>query len=287
MSSHTNAVHRRSMVRSFWRGLAACALILPTALFCSSAWAGTLEGTATYRERIALPPDALFEVELLDVSRADAPAVVLGRSKLDPAGQPPFRFEIVYDDDAVRLGRRYTVRANVKQRGRLLFTTDRVYPVLEGRNAPLSVLLVSVHGGPQPESMGEGIGVLPVESCGRSPAEIPLRGTYWKLVRLEGKPVAAAEKQREAHLVFAAEALRVAGSAGCNRVAGRFELEGDGLRFSQMATTMMSCPDGMDQEKRFFEALENGARYRIRDGHLELLDAAGAVIARFEAVALK
>lgn len=297
MSSHTSAVQLRGMLRSFWRGLAACALILSAALFCSSAWAGTLEGTATFRERIALPPDAVFEVELQDVSRADTPAVVLGRSKLDPAGQPPFHFEIVYDDDALRSGHRYTARASVKQQGRLLFTTDQIYPVLEGRNAPLSMLLVFVHGGPVQGSMGEGIGVLPGsnegelpragESCGSSLAESPLRGTYWKLVRLEGNPVAAAEKQREAHLVFAIDALRVAGSAGCNRVAGGFELEGDGLRFSQMATTMMSCPDGMDQERRFLEALERVEHYRIRGSRLELLDGTGAVIAGFDAVALK
>jgi hypothetical protein len=64
--------------------------------------AGTLEGTAAYRERIALPPDAVFEAVLQDISRADAPAKVLGRAIIDPAGQPPFRFEIAYDDAAVQ-----------------------------------------------------------------------------------------------------------------------------------------------------------------------------------------
>jgi uncharacterized lipoprotein YbaY len=94
--------------------------------------AGTLEGTAAYRERIALPPDAVFEAVLQDISRADAPAKVLGRAIIDPAGQPPFRFEIAYDDAAVQPGRRHTVRASVRHQGRLLFTTDRAYPVLGG-----------------------------------------------------------------------------------------------------------------------------------------------------------
>lgn len=39
--------------------------------------AGTLQGTASYRERIALPPDAVFEAELQDVSRADAAGITL------------------------------------------------------------------------------------------------------------------------------------------------------------------------------------------------------------------
>ncbi len=113
---------------------------------CTPAWAGTLEGTAAYRERIALPPDAVFEAELQDVSRADAPATVLGRAKIDPAGQPPFRFQIAYDGAAVQPGRRYVVRATVRHQGRLLFTTDRAYPVLAGgADAPLRLLLVATN----------------------------------------------------------------------------------------------------------------------------------------------
>jgi hypothetical protein len=40
----------------------------------------TLTGTATYRERLLLPKDAVFEATLEDVSRADAPSTVLGRA---------------------------------------------------------------------------------------------------------------------------------------------------------------------------------------------------------------
>ena len=65
-----------------------------------------------------------------------------GRAKIEPAGQPPFRFEIAYDDALVQPRRRYVVRATVSHRDRLLFTTDRVYPVLDGRATPLQLLLV-------------------------------------------------------------------------------------------------------------------------------------------------
>ena len=125
------------MIRSLGRALAAQALAACVWVAGAPVWAGTLEGTAAYRERIALPPDAVFEAVLEDVSRADAPATVLGRATIDPAGQPPFRFAIPYDDAAVQPGRRYAVRATVRHQGRLLFTTDRVYPVLGGGDAPL------------------------------------------------------------------------------------------------------------------------------------------------------
>jgi heat shock protein HslJ len=48
--------------------------------------------------------------------------------------------------------------------------------------------------------------------------------------------------------------MRVAGSGGCNRVMGSFEVDGDQLRFGRMGSTRMSCPDGMEQERRFLEA---------------------------------
>ena len=154
MSDNTITRQRRTLVRSYWRGPTALALVLLGWLVCSMAWAGTLQGTATYRERIALPDDAVLEAELQDISRADAPAAVLGRSRLDPAGRP---------------GRRYTVRATIKHQERLLFTTDRIYPVLDGRNAPLQILLVSVRGRTQPRAMADGIGVLPASYEGELP----------------------------------------------------------------------------------------------------------------------
>jgi heat shock protein HslJ len=104
---------------------------------------------------------------------------------------------------------------------------------------------------------------------------------------LSDTPVQAAEKQREPHLIFASDQMRVSGSGGCNRVTGRFELDGDKLRLRQMAGTMMTCPAGLEQEQRFLQSMENVEGYRIRGSHLETLDAAGAVIARFEAVALR
>jgi heat shock protein HslJ len=131
------------------------------------------------------------------------------------------------------------------------------------------------------------LNVWPRESCGTPMADSALRGTYWKLVRLGDDPVTAAANQREAHLIFANDTLRVAGSGGCNRVTGGFDIDGDRLCFSRMAATMMACPDGMEQERRFLGALEHVERYRIRGSHLELLDAEGAVSARFEAVALE
>jgi NAD(P)-dependent dehydrogenase (short-subunit alcohol dehydrogenase family)/uncharacterized lipoprotein YbaY len=100
-------------------------------------------GAAGYRERMALPPGAVFEATLEDVSRADAKAVVLGTARVENAGSIPIRFEIPYDAKAIVANHTYAVRGRILVDGRLAFTTDKVYPVLtRGAGDVVDLLLV-------------------------------------------------------------------------------------------------------------------------------------------------
>ncbi len=107
-------------------------------------WADNMSitGTATYRERMALPPDAVLEVTLEDISRADVRAEVLGRTRVENPGAPPFSFEIPYDRARVLDSHTYAVRARITVQERLLFTTDQVYPVLTRGHGPQVELLL-------------------------------------------------------------------------------------------------------------------------------------------------
>lgn len=256
------------------------ALAMTGLFLCAGASAGSLQGEAFYRERIALPPEAVFEVVLLDVSRDDASAEALGRARLEPAGRSPFHFEIPYSDAAIRPEGRYAVRATVTIGGRIYFTTDRDYLAFKGGDRPLRLLLVRAR-------VGSGQPLPPASSESGRFVNSPLRNTYWKLTYLSDIPAQRAERQREAHLIFADNDMRVFGSGGCNRISGSFELNGDRLRLGRMAGTMMACRDGMGQEQRFLQSLTKVERYRVSGGHLELLDSSGAVLAQFEAVALR
>ncbi|MEM1411799.1 MAG: META domain-containing protein [Pseudomonadota bacterium] len=74
----------------------------------------------------------------------------------------------------------------------------------------------------------------------------------------------------EASVVFP-EPGRIAGSTGCNRYTGGYELEGDMLKLGPMAGTMMACPDElMAQERRFFEAMEQVVSWHV-DPETDLL----------------
>ena len=76
---------------------------------------------------------------------------------------------------------------------------------------------------------------------------------------------------------------RVVGSGGCNRLTGSYELIGGELTFGQVAGTMKACLEGMDTEKAFLDALRAVKRWKIEGQQLELFDASGKLVTRFEA----
>jgi copper homeostasis protein (lipoprotein) len=127
------------------------------------------------------------------------------------------------------------------------------------------------------------IGIQPSKTCKTPVARPGLLGTDWKLTYLGEVPAEHFKDQRDVHIVLG-EDKRITGSDGCNLLNGGFTLEGDRLAFSRIATTMMACPQGAEQEQRFHRALASTARYRLVYEYLELMDGAGVVLARFEAL---
>ena len=225
---------------------------------------GSVKGTATYRERMALPPGAVLEAILEDVSKADASAPVIGQARIEKPGNPPFRFEIRYDPSGIDPSHRYAVRARITVDGKPFFTTAQNYPVLTGgKGNEVELLLRKV-----------GASARPTES---------LENTYWKLTRLGDAPVAVAPQQREPHLILNSATQRVGGSGGCNRLGGGYEVKGDRLSLDSVVTTLMACPEGMEVEKAFLDVLGRVSGWRIAGQQLELVDGTGKVIARFEA----
>jgi putative lipoprotein len=80
-------------------------------------------------------------VELSDVSRLDAPAVVLSECDVTGGGQVPIPFELLYDEAAIDRRRAYAVRARINVDGRLIFTTKTAVPVIT-RGHPKQIEIV-------------------------------------------------------------------------------------------------------------------------------------------------
>jgi putative lipoprotein len=111
----------------------------------------TVTGTATYRERLALPPEAVFEATLQDVSRVGAPALLLGATRIESPGQVPIRFSIRYDPARVKPDRRYAVRARILLGDTVLFITEAGAPVLGASGATHVDLVLRRAGSPADE----------------------------------------------------------------------------------------------------------------------------------------
>ena len=121
-------------MRLTW-GVLALGLVaaLPGGVLASQAH---LTGTASIETPVTLPPGAVFEAVLEDVSAAGAPAPAeLGRKVIADPGGAPFAFDIAYDPAGVAADRTYSVRAQVSVGRRLVFVSDTVTPVLT-RGAP-------------------------------------------------------------------------------------------------------------------------------------------------------
>lgn len=103
----------------------------------------SVSGTATYRERIALPPDAVFEARLEDVSRADAAAELVASTRTESPGAPPFKFTLTYDPARIEVAHRYAIRARVLHGDEVLFTSDTHTPLPAGPDAaPIEIMMV-------------------------------------------------------------------------------------------------------------------------------------------------
>ena len=266
--------------------LSAAAILLLIIISITPAFAGeadcfkTVSGSVAYRQRIAMPPDAVLTVRVEEVSRADAPAVLLAETR-EPFGerQVPIPFSLQVFGASVDPRFSYAVRASITVSDELRFTTTRSYPVLtRGATNTVNLLLEAVQPAvPQTRT-----------TAAESVVAAGLKDTYWKLVELDGTQVTQATQQRrEARITLAGEGMRLSAFGGCNQLGGGYVQEGNVLRFTQMAGTMMACePPVMELEDRFLKILGATTGYRIEGQQLILLGR-DQPFARFEAVDLK
>ncbi len=103
----------------------------------------SVTGTVTYLPRIAMPPNAVLEVSLIDVSRADAPAITLAsQSMVFGDRQVPLPFELVYNPDQIDPRLSYAVQARILVDGELRFiNTSRFAVITQGNPTTVEVIV--------------------------------------------------------------------------------------------------------------------------------------------------
>lgn len=103
-----------------------------------------VKGQATYLERIALPADAVVTVQIQDVSKADAPAILLAEQSFKVEGKtPPFTFEVAYDASKINAKATYVVSVKIEQGGKLRYINTTLVPVITN-GAPLDAGVITL-----------------------------------------------------------------------------------------------------------------------------------------------
>jgi putative lipoprotein len=204
---------------------------------------GVVKGAVAYRERVALPPDAVVEVWMMDVSPMIMIQALIAETTVRSEGrQVPIPFELRYDPGRIVADHDYGVKAVIKSAGEILFETPKAQPVITKGN-PASVDLWLTRAALAPTEAG---------------VEGGLRGTAWRLEDLGGVGVV---DRVEATLEFLEDG-KVVGRGSCNRFAGAVEISGQAMKFGPLASTKMACPEAvMNQEDRYLKALQDAERF--------------------------
>jgi heat shock protein HslJ len=106
-----------------------------------------------------------------------------------------------------------------------------------------------------------------------------LDGTSWLLVTLNGQ---LALTDTTVTLNFAGG--KAAGTDGCNNYTGAYAADSTNIKFGQLASTMMACPEPiMKQASAYMQALAQAATYQSNAKQLKLFDAGGKELAVFNA----
>ena len=105
--------------------------------------AAVLSGTVTYRQRVALTPEAEVHVELRDVPPPNGEPTLIAKKVITRPGQVPVAFSLEYDPSRIVDGHSYVVSARIADRGQLAFVTESPIPVLTGGVPPTVEILVA------------------------------------------------------------------------------------------------------------------------------------------------
>jgi putative lipoprotein len=106
----------------------------------------SLTGEVDFSAVTSLPPDAILDVTLSDVSRQDAPARVIATDPISPVGTSPATFVLSYEPKDLGDGVDFAVSARIHQGDKLLAISDTRVSVLgrSGNEGPVLVVVTPV-----------------------------------------------------------------------------------------------------------------------------------------------
>lgn len=110
---------------------------------------------------------------------------------------------------------------------------------------------------------------------------LPLLNTPWRLTKLGAEVIENPAGERAVNFLLQPSSTNIVGFSGCNRMFGRYALDGPTLKFDGMGGTRMFCQANMELEQKFLAMFQNVAGWKIAGGTLQLLDANATSVATF------
>ena len=214
-------------------------------------------GEVFYRERIAMPEGAVVKVQVADVSKADAPADVIGELVIQNPGNVPVKFSVPYDAAKIQPQFTYAVSARIEVNGKLEWISTTRIPVITN-GAPTSNVQVLV------QKVGDSATTSPSKDANE------LVGTVWKWQGTT-TPVQVIKVSDPSRYTIQFNADGTANVKNdCNSVGATYTTDGQKINIKLGPTTLMACPPDT-QDQVFARQLSAAAIYSFQDGAL-LLD---------------
>lgn len=105
----------------------------------------TLSGQITYPEKVAMASSVVVRIQVVDVSRADAPAQPIASTEILPEGrQIPLDYKIEVPRNAFEPNHRYQVVVRITEGPVLRFITKVAHPVDPDLAGPLHITVNAV-----------------------------------------------------------------------------------------------------------------------------------------------
>lgn len=238
-------------------------LLLMMAIFAMSATAeadpSALNVTVTYRERIALPPDAQLDVQLLDTSRPGAGAQRIATQRFAMT-KVPETVTLTYDPQVIGDPSTYAIVASIWSGDiRIFRTTDRHDAF---GDTPIKITLSRVMMEDMDTSLPR-----------------PISGIAWAVTEINGTAWA---NNDPATLMIDSDG-GVSAFGGCNRFNGALLPSDTGIAFPQhFAATKMACPNDIEaSERAFITALGRVSDYVRYGSGLVMTDVDGNAVLHF------
>ncbi len=94
--------------------------------------APAVHGVVVSAEKVMLPPNAELRLELVEVTRTDAPDFQMVARAIPVSGELPIRFELPYDRHAIHARHQYELQTKVVADGQVVLVNVKPQPLFTG-----------------------------------------------------------------------------------------------------------------------------------------------------------